>query len=84
MWNDNNYYTLPNDMLQMSLQGAKAPTKAKNMVGLWGRAMQTEIMVRPHTKVYWTLNRMFALSSSLEVQALARFGIAAAHGVATT
>lgn len=44
MWNDNNEYTLPNDMLQMSLQGTKAPADARNMVGLWGRAMQTELM----------------------------------------
>lgn len=35
MWNDNNEYTLPNDKLQMSLQGVQRPPGAENMVGLW-------------------------------------------------
>ncbi|KAK5940727.1 hypothetical protein PMZ80_007144 [Knufia obscura] len=43
-WNDNNEYTLPNDMLQMSLKGTKVSVNVRNMVGLWGRAMQTELM----------------------------------------
>lgn len=42
MWNDNNEYTIPNDMYQMSLKGKNSD--APNMVGLWGRAMQTELM----------------------------------------
>lgn len=44
MWNDNNEYTLPNDMWKMSLKGNS--TNAPNKVGLWGRAMQTELMAK--------------------------------------
>lgn len=50
LWNDNNEYTLPNDEWQMTLTGLeKAETKVKsvpNSVGLWGRAMQTELMAK--------------------------------------
>lgn len=42
MWNDNNEYTIPNDTWRMSLKGKTS--KAPNAVGLWGRAMQTELM----------------------------------------
>lgn len=44
MWNDNNEYTLPNDSWQMSLKNKKRPVDARNEIGLWGRAMQTELM----------------------------------------
>lgn len=44
MWNDNNEYTLSNDRIQMSLEGKHSVEPALNMVGLWGRAMQTELM----------------------------------------
>lgn len=44
MWNDNNEYTIPNDTWQMSLKNKKRPAGAKNEIGLWGRAMQTELM----------------------------------------
>ncbi|KAF4550594.1 putative glycosyl hydrolases family 31 protein 2 [Elsinoe fawcettii] len=44
MWNDNNEYTLPNDTWQMSLADSPSPSSAPNAVGLWGRAMQTELM----------------------------------------
>lgn len=43
MWNDNNEYTLPNDKWQMSLK-TNASKSAYNEIGLWGRAMQTELM----------------------------------------
>lgn len=42
MWNDNNEYTIANDMYQMSLKGKDSDVP--NQVGLWGRAMQTELM----------------------------------------
>ncbi|KAL8243950.1 hypothetical protein R6Q59_010208 [Mikania micrantha] len=44
MWNDNNEYTLANHLKQLSLKDRKPNTKAKNMIGLWGRTMQTEMM----------------------------------------
>lgn len=47
MWNDNNEYTLPNDNWQMALETIpSARSKAENKVGLWGRAMQTELMAK--------------------------------------
>ncbi|KAK5047575.1 hypothetical protein LTR84_006672 [Exophiala bonariae] len=48
MWNDNNEYTLPNDNWQLSLQAVPGRRKdaAENKVGLWGRAMQTELMAK--------------------------------------
>ena len=46
MWNDNNEYTLPNDLWQMSLSkdGKQVQADAENMVGLWGRNLHTELM----------------------------------------
>lgn len=48
MWNDNNEYTLPNDdwklALDESMVSAAAKKEVKNSVGLWGRAMHTELM----------------------------------------
>lgn len=54
MWNDNNEYTLPNDDWQMSLEVVshtsgvprRDRSKAANKVGLWGRAMHTELMAK--------------------------------------
>lgn len=47
MWNDNNEYTLPNDNWQLSLEAMpKADGKGENKVGLWGRAMHTELMAK--------------------------------------
>ncbi|KAG2418411.1 alpha-glucosidase precursor [Aspergillus terreus] len=49
MWNDNNEYTLPNDDWQLALdepavsEAVKRQSKDKS-VGLWGRAMHTELM----------------------------------------
>lgn len=43
MWNDNNEYTVPNDRWQMSLKTTESKD-ARNEIGLWGRAMQTELM----------------------------------------
>ncbi|KKK19492.1 hypothetical protein ARAM_002942 [Aspergillus rambellii] len=49
MWNDNNEYTLPSDDWRVILdeptvsEAAKKQTK-DNSVGLWGRAMHTELM----------------------------------------
>ncbi|KAJ9662049.1 hypothetical protein H2198_001591 [Neophaeococcomyces mojaviensis] len=45
MWNDNNEYPLSNDQWELALDTkTKLNSKAKNMIGLWGRAMQTELM----------------------------------------
>ena len=45
MWNDNNEYPLANDLWQLALETETKPhSKAANMVGVWGRAMQTELM----------------------------------------
>lgn len=44
MWLDNNEYNLTDDMAQLSLQGYKTKSKSENMIGLWGRSMQTELM----------------------------------------
>ncbi|KAK4942598.1 hypothetical protein LTR10_017727 [Elasticomyces elasticus] len=47
MWNDNNEYTLPNDSWEMALQAVpRARDKASKEVGLWGRAMHTELMAK--------------------------------------
>lgn len=47
MWNDNNEYTLPNDNWQMALQAVpKSRDQTGNEVGLWGRAMHTELMAK--------------------------------------
>ncbi|KAL4758236.1 putative alpha-glucosidase [Aspergillus foveolatus] len=49
MWNDNNEYTLPNDDWRLALDEPTVAEAAKkqtenNTVGLWGRAMHTELM----------------------------------------
>ncbi|KAI2721012.1 CAZyme family GH31 [Penicillium roqueforti] len=48
MWNDNNEYTLPDDDWTMSLNeptvADAAAKNVKNSVGLWGRALHTELM----------------------------------------
>jgi alpha-glucosidase (family GH31 glycosyl hydrolase) len=48
MWNDNNEYTLPDDEWQLALDGSgvteQAKTQRDKSVGLWGRAMHTELM----------------------------------------
>ncbi|KAF7164248.1 hypothetical protein CNMCM6106_000829 [Aspergillus hiratsukae] len=48
MWNDNNEYTLPDDEWQLAVDGSVIPEEAKKQsdksVGLWGRAMHTELM----------------------------------------
>lgn len=48
MWNDNNEYTLPNDDWTMALDeptvSDAAAKNPKNSVGLWGRAIHTELM----------------------------------------
>ncbi|KAL4940561.1 hypothetical protein BDV06DRAFT_224004 [Aspergillus oleicola] len=49
MWNDNNEYTLPNDDWKVALdepfvQDAAKKQTGDNTVGLWGRAMHTELM----------------------------------------
>ncbi|KAL2395119.1 Alpha-glucosidase 2 [Exophiala dermatitidis] len=47
MWNDNNEYTLPNDNWQMALDAVPAARcKGENKIGLWGRAMHTELMAK--------------------------------------
>ncbi|KAK5089216.1 hypothetical protein LTR05_003442 [Lithohypha guttulata] len=45
MWNDNNEYVIPQDKWQMSLKTTNN-IGVKNEIGLWGRAMQTELMGR--------------------------------------
>lgn len=50
MWNDNNEYTIPNDDWELALtQGSSLGREASvnpnsNAVGLWGRALHTELM----------------------------------------
>jgi len=47
MWNDNNEYTLPNDDWEHALDHPTVLDAAKkhpNAVGLWGRALHTELM----------------------------------------
>lgn len=48
IWNDNNEYTIPNDDWQCALENEDilpaGTSKEKNHIGLWGRAMQTELM----------------------------------------
>ncbi|KAJ5818704.1 hypothetical protein N7474_004295 [Penicillium riverlandense] len=45
MWNDNNEYTLPNDDWTLALDESMVGKKnVENSVGLWGRAMHTELM----------------------------------------
>ncbi|KAF9892752.1 hypothetical protein FE257_001154 [Aspergillus nanangensis] len=50
MWNDNNEYTLPDDDWQLALDeptvsaAVQKLEKNDNSVGLWGRAMHTELM----------------------------------------
>ncbi|BCR83707.1 putative alpha-glucosidase [Aspergillus chevalieri] len=47
MWNDNNEYTLPNDDWEHALDHPAvldAAQKHPNAVGLWGRALHTELM----------------------------------------
>ncbi|KAK5198136.1 hypothetical protein LTR92_002381 [Exophiala xenobiotica] len=48
MWNDNNEYTLPNDDWQMALETIPRTSNRteSNKVGLWGRAMHTELMAK--------------------------------------
>jgi len=48
MWNDNNEYTLPNDNWELSLQAVPGSRRGidDKKVGLWGRAMQTELMAK--------------------------------------
>jgi alpha-glucosidase (family GH31 glycosyl hydrolase) len=47
MWNDNNEYPLPNDDWQLARQTLPAVSKnVPNRLGLWGRAMQTELMAK--------------------------------------
>ncbi|RAH82098.1 hypothetical protein BO86DRAFT_312341 [Aspergillus japonicus CBS 114.51] len=51
MWNDNNEYTLPNDDWQLAgdeptvaIADDATASKPQNSVGLWGRAVHTELM----------------------------------------
>lgn len=47
MWNDNNEFCIPDDDWQLSLQLETAPLQVVNRsVGLWGRALQTELMAK--------------------------------------
>jgi alpha-glucosidase (family GH31 glycosyl hydrolase) len=46
MWNDNNEYTLPNDDWEMSLETITRHNASGAKVGLWGRAMHTELMAK--------------------------------------
>ncbi|KIY02038.1 uncharacterized protein Z520_02176 [Fonsecaea multimorphosa CBS 102226] len=47
MWNDNNEYTLPNDEWKMALETVPTGNKlGSDKVGLWGRAMHTELMAK--------------------------------------
>ena len=48
MWNDNNEYTIPNDDWQLALDGSAISQTARKQVsdsvGIWGRALHTELM----------------------------------------
>ncbi|OTB10370.1 glycoside hydrolase family 31 protein [Daldinia sp. EC12] len=45
MWNDNNEYNLPNDDWQCALETVTVPPgESRKYVGLWGRALHTELM----------------------------------------
>jgi alpha-glucosidase (family GH31 glycosyl hydrolase) len=46
MWNDNNEYVLPDDSWTLALEDpvSNAARLAPNSLGLWGRAMHTELM----------------------------------------
>ena len=48
MWNDNNEYTIPNDDWQLALDGSSISQTAREQVsdsvGIWGRALHTELM----------------------------------------
>jgi len=52
IWNDNNEYTIPDDDWQCAVNGdAVAQTKSStcsesSSIGLWGRALQTELMAK--------------------------------------
>jgi alpha-glucosidase (family GH31 glycosyl hydrolase) len=50
MWNDNNEYTLPSDDWEMALEANVTPRveycDTTSSVGLWGRAMHTELMAK--------------------------------------
>ncbi|KAH0828317.1 hypothetical protein AYO21_07312 [Fonsecaea monophora] len=52
MWNDNNEYTLPNDEWKLALEtvpkarGNINNNQGSDKVGLWGRAMHTELMAK--------------------------------------
>ncbi|OAL19640.1 hypothetical protein AYO20_11615 [Fonsecaea nubica] len=52
MWNDNNEYTLPNDEWKLALEtvpkakGNINNNQGSDNVGLWGRAMHTELMAK--------------------------------------
>ncbi|EXJ62257.1 alpha-glucosidase [Cladophialophora yegresii CBS 114405] len=47
MWNDNNEYPLPNDDWQLALETLLAARPdAPNKLGLWGRAMHSELMAK--------------------------------------
>lgn len=52
MWNDNNEYTLPSDRWQLALSHEASTERvgssgsARKDVGLWGRAMQCELMAK--------------------------------------
>lgn len=45
MWNDNNEYNIPSDDWQCALETVRIPKgQARKDLGLWGRAMHTELM----------------------------------------
>ncbi|KAK8111264.1 glycosyl hydrolase family 31 [Apiospora kogelbergensis] len=45
MWNDNNEYNIPSDDWQCALETVNVPGGvARNDIGLWGRALHTELM----------------------------------------
>ncbi|KAF2149563.1 glycoside hydrolase family 31 protein [Myriangium duriaei CBS 260.36] len=47
MWLDNNEYTIPNDLTEISLDSTMGHKHIDNKaVGLWGRTMQTELMAK--------------------------------------
>ena len=46
VWNDNNEYTLPNDDWQIARETLPSQNEIPNKVGLWGRAMHTELMAK--------------------------------------
>lgn len=47
MWNDNNEYPLPNDDWQVARENVSAnKAEASDKLGLWGRAMHTELMAK--------------------------------------